>query len=223
MMTMARSLATILLLALLTLLPEPALAQRGQTGAPESREQLERRVRERFESLIRKELSIDEATSTRLRMMAEQFAPERRQLARQRGELRRAMRSLDDLLPAAEAQAILDDLVEVQRAELEMLVRERAALLAFLSPGQVLRFYALRDQFGDRVRDVRDRPTGRGPGGGGAPRGSRRCFLPTTGRSWGRGVSRCIWTRGHAPRNWCRPCASGATPLTGCPSPPPSP
>lgn len=162
-MTMIRALAPLLLLFLVIVAPEAAEAQRSQQP-PESREHLERRVRDRFEALIRKELDVDETTAARLRATVEEFTPERRELARRQGELRRTMRRLDDVLPPAEAQAVLDDLVDLQRAEVDLIVRERTALLRFLSPGQVLRFYALRDQLGDRVRDVRNRPDGRSSG-----------------------------------------------------------
>lgn len=170
MMTIVRAVPVLALLVLLVA-PAPSAAQRGQESTAESREHLERRVRERFEALIRKELGVDDATASRLRTAVEQFSPQRHDLARRQGEVRRVMRHLDALLPPAEAQVILDDLVALQRAELDLIVRERAALMEFLSPGQVLRFYALRDQLNDRVRDARDRDRdrsgGRGGGGGG--------------------------------------------------------
>lgn len=169
MMTTLRTLFGVLLVALLTVLPDPILAQPGGGGPPEGREHLERRVRERFDALIRTELDIDEATSTRLRETMESFLPERRELGMRHGQLRNRMRELDSVLPAAEARSILDALVEVQQEEVALFAREQAALLEFISPGQLLRFYALRDQFGERVRRLRtdEGGTRRGGGGGG--------------------------------------------------------
>lgn len=168
-MNTVRSLFGVLLLTLLAILPEGAAAQPRQ-GPPDGREHLEQRVRERFESLIRAELAIDESTATRLRETMESFFPERRALGMRNGALRRQLRELDDVLPPAEAQAVLDALIEVQQAEVDLFAREQAELLEFLAPGQLLRFYALRDQFEERVRRVRDQSGGAGD----APSGSRR-------------------------------------------------
>lgn len=166
-MKMPRSVWGALALLFLAFAPEVALAQPGQGPPPEGREHLERRVRERFDGMIRTALSIDETTATRLRVTMDSFQPERRTLSMREGELRREMRELDSILGAAEAQAMLDALIEVQQAEVELFAREQQALLAFLTPGQLLRFYAVRDQFGDRVRELRGEPTGARRGGGG--------------------------------------------------------
>ncbi|MEK9501098.1 hypothetical protein [Gaopeijia maritima] len=175
-MNTLRSLLGVLALTLLAILPEGVTAQPRQ-GPPDGREHLEQRVRDRFDSLIRNELAIDESTAVRLRETMESFIPERRALGMRNGELRRRLRELDAVLPPVEAKEILDDLIEVQEAEVSLFAREQARILEFLSPGQLLRFYALRDQFEERVRRLRDQSGGSGEvpsgprrgGGGGHP------------------------------------------------------
>lgn len=169
-MTPLRSLLGALALTLLAIVPEGVTAQPRQ-GPPGGREHLEQRVRDRFESLIREELAIDESTATRLRETMESFFPERRALGVRNGELRRRLRDLDAVLPPAEAREILDALIEVQQAEVDLFAREQAELLTFLAPGQLLRFYALRDQFEERVRRMREQSRGSGDGAAGARRG----------------------------------------------------
>lgn len=170
-----RGMLGVLLVAVLTVTPELAMAQPGQPGAPpEGREHLERRVHERFDALIRTELAIDEATSVRLRETMMSFLPERRRLGARHAALRARMRELDSILPAAEATAMLRELVAVQEEEVALFASEQEAILGFLSPGQLLRFYALRDQFEERVRRLRSEDgggarRGGGVGGGGGP------------------------------------------------------
>ena len=165
--------SAVLALALLcageALAPVAAAAQDRRPGAP-NRERLERQIRERFETLIQNELGIEEAVSVELRTAMESFTDERRALARRQVELRRSLRSSGTLLDAAEAQAVLDEVVAVQRAEGDLLAREQEVLLRILSPPQLVRFYTLREQFNERVRTLRGGgPPGRRGGGGDGP------------------------------------------------------
>ncbi len=163
------------LCAVLLMVGLPAQGQVRPGGPPsEARERLERQVRERFEALIQEELGIDAETSTRLRETVDGFSEDRAALSQRRTELRRRMRSSGSLFDAEEAERVLAEVVAVQRDELELLEREQTALLEILSPPQLVRFYTLRDRFGERVRNLRGRPgaasrSGRGGGGlGGA-------------------------------------------------------
>ncbi len=157
-----------LALGLPALAPTPVAAQTARQGPPtEARQRLERQVRERFETLIREELGIDEATSTALRETMESFMGERRDLAMRQAELRRRLGSSGTLLDEAGAREVLDEVVAVQRAEVDLLAREQEALLGILSPPQLVRFYTLRERFGERVRTLRGGPAGTRRGGGG--------------------------------------------------------
>lgn len=155
-------------LGLPALAPSPASAQVARQGPPtEARQRLERQVRERFETLIQEELQIDEATSTALRQTMQSFMEERRGLAVRQDELRHRLSSSGALLDQAEASSVLDEVVAVQRAEVDLLAREQEALLGILSPPQLVRFYTLRERFGERVRTLRGGPPGTRRGGGG--------------------------------------------------------
>jgi hypothetical protein len=147
----------------------PLTAQvRQGPPAPEARQRLERQVRERFAALIRTELNIDEATATRLQGVMESFMVERRELSSRRAEVRRRMRSSGTLLDDASARTVLDDLVRVQRDEVDLLAREQAALLDVLSAPQLVRFYTLQENLAERIGRLRgaEPPMGRRGGGG---------------------------------------------------------
>ena len=161
------SLVWMLLAAPLVLSSAPVLAQ-GRPGGPptERRQRLESQVRERFEALIRTELGIDEATSVALREVVDRFSGDRRALSQRQQQLRRRLRSSGSLLDAGEAQGVLDELVAVQQAEVDLLTLEQGALLEILSAPQLVRFYTLREQFGERVRNLRGGPGGGTRGGG---------------------------------------------------------
>ena len=55
-------------------------------------------------------------------------------------------------------------MIRVQEAEFDLYRREQAELLTVLTPNQLVRFYKIRDDWGQRIQDLR-RP--RGPGGPG--------------------------------------------------------
>ncbi len=144
----------------------PLVAQGRQGTTPEARQRLEHQVRERFNALVRTELGIDEATTARLQEVLETFMVERRELGVRQADARRRLRSSGTLLDEASARAVLDDLVEVQRDEVDLLEREQQALLAVLSAPQLVRFYTLRDSLAERIRRLRgEAPQGRRGGG----------------------------------------------------------
>lgn len=154
------------------LVSTPLSAQMRPGGPPtEQRQRLEQQVRERFEAMIRSELGIDEETSVALREVVDRFSGDRRELSQRQQSLRRRLRSSGSLLDADEARSVLDELVAVQQAEVDLLSEEQAALLQILSAPQLVRFYMLREQLGERVRNLRGggADAARRPGGGGQP------------------------------------------------------
>ena len=54
-------------------------------------------------------------------------------------------------------------MLELQERELALYRREQSELLEVMTPLQVLQFYRLREDFGQRLNQLRQR---RGPGGG---------------------------------------------------------
>lgn len=132
---------------------------------PPPRAELEERVRERFEAVVNRELGLDAAQGDSLRAIVMAFQPERRALGRRHMELRRELGELQAPPAAARARSLLDELVEVQREEARILELEIDRLLTLLTPGQVVRFYTLREQMAQRMRRLQER-IGRGRGGG---------------------------------------------------------
>jgi Spy/CpxP family protein refolding chaperone len=70
------------------------------------------------------------------------------------------------------ARGLLTEMVALQQSELDLYKREQEELLKFLTPVQVVRYYRLRDDLGQRVQQLRMR-RGWGGGGGGVGQGIR--------------------------------------------------
>jgi uncharacterized membrane protein YgcG len=61
-----------------------------------------------------------------------------------------------------EAKALIQEMVDLQQCELDLYKKEQEELLLVLPPVQLIRFYRLRDDMGQRVQQLRQ---GRGRGG----------------------------------------------------------
>jgi hypothetical protein len=147
----------------------PALAQDPERRTPPPRRELEDRVRQRFEDMVNRELGLSSEESARVRRIVVAFRDVRRDLGRRQLQLRRSLVRNDEILGDEEARILLDEVVEVQREEARVMEREIERLLTVLSPGQLVRFYALRERMAERVRALQERrgpPGVRGPGGG---------------------------------------------------------
>ena len=143
-------------------------AVHAQQGPPRDRARMEEQVRQRFEQLMFQELGLDEASGQVVAETLRSFRPARAELAQRRRRLQRRMESTGALLSEEEAREVLAGLAGLAREEADLLAQEQDALLEVLSPPQVVRLYGLREAFGARLRQLRDR---RGPGGppGGGP------------------------------------------------------
>jgi hypothetical protein len=62
-----------------------------------------------------------------------------------------------------DASALLQEMVDLQQQELDLYKREQAELLTVMTPTELVRFYRLRDNLGQRLQQLRQ---GRGRGGG---------------------------------------------------------
>ena len=151
----------------------PAAAQR--MGPPQERQQLERRVRQRFAEMIRTRLGLTDEEAQLLEQTIQGFQASRMALAREEQALRARTDALlkDPQASDEEAADVLDRLEELRLREADLIQSEQAQLLEFLSPLQVVRFHSMREQFAQRVQQLRGgppmgpgrRPAG-GPGGG---------------------------------------------------------
>lgn len=167
-------LAAAFALGLLWSLAASPVAAQGRREGPPSRAEMERRVRERFEAIVNRELGLSEAQGDELRRIVMDFQPERRALGRRSMQLRQELSAADASLDDVRARALLDELVQVQEAEARILRQEIERMLTVLTPAQAVRFYTLRERMGERMRQLQDRvggPAGRGGPGGGRPGG----------------------------------------------------
>ncbi len=174
--TFARA-SGVALLALLTLGGGLA-AQRVPPGGARNpaRMELERRVRERYADMVKERLGLSEEESRRLEQAVEAFREPRQRLMTDEQALRRRIDAiLIEQDPAdAEARSLLTRMRELRVEEMRVFDAEQEALLEILTPVQVLRFHAVRQQLGQRIQQLRGGP-GMGPGrppGGGAGMGT---------------------------------------------------
>jgi hypothetical protein len=161
------------LIAILALLPAPALAQQ-RPGPP--RAQMEERIRQRFGEQVRRELDLTEEQLAAVQQVETSFQEQRRALVTREAELRRQLRRDDDARTEEQARALLQEMAAVRADEARLFQAEMNALLGTLSADQVLRFYELRDELMDRVRRLRQGAND-GPDRGGPRTGPRRVAL----------------------------------------------
>jgi Spy/CpxP family protein refolding chaperone len=167
------------LLGLWTLVPAPALAQRGQGRQDADRAELEERVRAQMGRLMRERLGLDEEEATRLSEVVRGFDGRRRELFAEEQATRRRVEAvlLEGGSDQDEARDLITRMWELRREEAELFREEQEALLDVLTPVQVLRLQELRQDLGQRIRALGGgrggRPGGRtgpGPGRQGAAR-----------------------------------------------------
>jgi Spy/CpxP family protein refolding chaperone len=161
------------LLAALVMVPAvPAHGQQRGQGRRQDRAELEGRVRARFGQMVQERLGLTEEQSERLGQIVAGFQEDRMRLAREDQALRARTQALllEEGESEEEALALLGRVQELRLQEAALLRSEQEALLEVLAPSQVLRFHALRDQMGQRIRQLRGGgpgpPGGRRPGGG---------------------------------------------------------
>lgn len=157
-------LRALVVLASMALVVAPLTAQdrRGRRG-PVDRQEMEQRVRAEMARVIRERLGLTEDESRRLGEVVERFQEERRELWRSEQATRRRVEALmlEGGEDPEEARELLERLVELRVEESRLFEAEQEALLEVLTPTQLLRLHALREQMGRRIRALR----GRRPGG----------------------------------------------------------
>ena len=152
----------------------PALAQQP-TGPESRREELRRRLEERFALRVQEEINLSTDQMSRLRSTSREFAGRRRKLEAQQRDLRRAL--ADQMRPgiAADKDSIAkltDGLVELRVDYARTLKDEMAELGKFLDPVQRAKLLLVRDRLIERVQTLRERQEG-----GGLFRGRRRPLM----------------------------------------------
>jgi hypothetical protein len=169
--------------------PPGAGLRRGQQQQQMERmQELEARLWVRFGETVRTRLGMDAERFRALQGTFQAFQTERQALNRAQASLRYRLRdpALPDL-PDAEARRFLQEMLSLQEQELELYRREQQKLLEVLSPAQVVLFYRLREDIGQRILELRQ-GRGMGPGGGvGLGPGEGAATMPPAGARRGGG------------------------------------
>lgn len=176
-----RFLAMAAVLVAFTALSAASAAAQGRTPPRRGmdRDALEQRLRARFGAMVADELGLDREAQEALAATVRRFDAEREELRRRQGAIHERLGgriSLQEaaapgrsapLLSDSRAVALLEEMRALRTAEHDLFLREQEALLEVLTPGQTVRFLALRDALVERVRQLRFGPRMRPPGGRG--------------------------------------------------------
>lgn len=131
------------------------------------REELERRVEERFHERVRRTLQLTPEAFEQVQAILEETREARRELA---AEERRLRFETDEFLrsggDSATARQLLARMEALRERELQLWSQEQGRLAGVLTPEQRLRFVKLREQFAEWVRDMRLRMELERRGGG---------------------------------------------------------
>ena len=162
---MLRVVGSMVLAGVLVFAPLAASAQvTPPPGTQRQRLELERRLRMGFQRSIQNQLNFSAEKMAGVQAVMESFQTDRQGLNRAQASLRYRLRdpALQDI-GDDEARALLEEMVAAQEQELELYKREQEELLKLMSASELVRFYRLRDDLGQRMQRLRQ---GRGQGGG---------------------------------------------------------
>jgi hypothetical protein len=127
---------------------------------------LEQRLHQGFQQSVQRQLGLEPEQMQGVREVLETFQADRRELARAQASLRLRLRdSTIREIGEEEARGLLDEMVQLQQRELDLYKNEQARLLDIMAPLQLVRFYQLREELGQRLQQMRQ-GQGRGLGGG---------------------------------------------------------
>ncbi len=159
-----------LLVLVLTLGSAPAAWPQQEGGRP-GREELRRRLDERFAARVKEQLSLSDEQASRLRETHGTFGTRRRELESRERALRSALES--QLRPGVAADRdsvarLTDQLVELRTSYAQTFRDEHREISRFLDPVQRAQLYMMRERLMRRVHEVR------GERRGGAVQGRRR-------------------------------------------------
>lgn len=176
--TLARAMAFALLSLCLATSWAPAQQRLGPGQRTQDRQQLERRVRARFAQSMHQRLGLSAEEAQRLDSTVESFMERRQKLVADEQALRGRMAAIaaEQEPSEAEARTVIARMQELREEEVRLFRAEHEALLRVLTPVQLVRFHAMREQLGQRIQQLRG---GMGPMTG--PPAGRRGGPPPEG------------------------------------------
>lgn len=148
------------------------------------RDQLDKRLEERINLVLRERLRLSDDQFTRLRTVARRVETERRALRMEEGSTRATLRR--ELLAGDSANdstvaIMLDRLPAIERKRIDLMEREQGELARFLTPVQRAKYVGLQDELRRTMQDLQYRRSDGPPlGGDSSRRGGppRRPFRP---------------------------------------------
>lgn len=143
--------------------PPQARAGRGALtprAADAARAQMERRLQERINQVVRQRLNLNDEQMGKLRGVATHIEDDRRVLRNEEMTSRFALRQ--ELLGGAKADearvaGLLDKLSAYERRRLDLMDREQKELAKFLSPTQRARYVGLQEELRRSMQEVQRR------------------------------------------------------------------
>jgi hypothetical protein len=156
--------ALALAVALLGVHSNDGVAQVGRLGGNPNRAAIEQRIQRQFQERMARELELSADQREELAEVLRDYATARAELLPRRRALGLEIRQLLEGDQSEDrALELIRDLRELREAEAELLAEEEDRLLDVLTPIQVLRLQALRDQFGEQIRSLGTQSPGGGP------------------------------------------------------------
>ena len=167
----------LLMAVLFTSGAEGLAAQRSEDQQPGGRRraEMEQRIQARFDNLVREELELNDDQVQQIQEVVDDFRQRRVEFSQRERSSRSRVVGLGvgggrRELSEREASEILQEMLELSSDEATLFREEQEAFLQILSPQQVVRFIVMRQELGDRIRNLRGGVgPGRGPRGGGRP------------------------------------------------------
>ena len=161
--------------------PIDAQRARQTDRQPGDRPALEKRFRERLESVMRQRLALNDDQVRKLQDANGRFEGRRRELFQEERQVRMGLRSAienDSTASNDEVASLLDRAMRLQRQRLDLMESEQKELSAFLTPIQRAKYFGLLEQVRRQMDDMRSRREGEGRRPGGMPSRPRRMRPP---------------------------------------------
>ncbi len=129
----------------------------------EQRAEMERRVTDRINEVIRTRLALDDDRFDKLRELATRIEDDRRVLRNEEVTTRFALRQellAGDRVNETRVGELLDKMPVLERRRVDLLEREQRELAKFLTPSQRARYFALQDELRRGMQEMQRRRMG---------------------------------------------------------------
>jgi Zn-dependent M32 family carboxypeptidase len=147
--------------------------QRASAMAPSDRQALQRRVRQAFTAVVRRQLNLDAAQMQTLQRVDQKYEQQRRAVLRDERNARMNLKlAMEDSTGHPDQDKIsqyLDELVKGQRRRADLLDAEQKELSSFLSPLQRAKYFSLKERVAKKMLELQSDSAGGRPGRAAAP------------------------------------------------------